>query len=320
MLGDESMSFARDSKEELTRLKIEGSCCLKSELAAIIFINGSLNLGKETYLELNTENAAVARRIFTLFKEVFKTEPRIVVRQKTKLKKNKVYNLRIDGRENIMNILLLIGLMKSEGKENGYIFSESIDKDILEKECCKRSFLRGAYLATGSIAHPDNSYHLEILSEYKSKGKDLVEIMQYFGLAPGLMDKKNGYIVYIKGSDEISKFLSVIGAHKALLDFENVRVMKGMRNKINRLVNCETANLQKTVVASLRQIENIDVIDKNIGISNLPPELKEIAMKRVNYPEKNLKELGETLNPPLGKSGVNHRLRKLERIAKKLKN
>ena len=311
------MSFARDSKEELTRIKVDTQCCLKAELGAYIFINGSMNLGKKIYLELNSENAAVARRMFSLFKEVFEVEVQIVVRQKTRLKKNKVYNLRIEGREKILKILQSIGLIK-EGIE-GLMLNENINQEMIENECCKRSFLRGAYLASGSMTDPDLSYHLEIITEYKSKGRDLVRIMNFFDLKPGLMEKKNGYIVYIKGSEEISTFLNVIGAHKALLDFENVRVLKGMRNKINRLVNCETANLQKTVVASLRQVENIDIIDKAIGISNLPPDLKEIAIKRVNYPEKTLKELGEELSPPLGKSGVNHRIRKLERMAKKIK-
>lgn len=312
------MSFARDSKEELSRLELKGRCCLKAELAAFIFINGRLNLGKEVYLELNSENAAVVRRVFSLFKEVFEVEVQVLVRQKNRLKKNKIFILKIGGREIVFDILSSTGMMKEE-KEN-FLLGEIIDKEIVSSNCCKRAFLRGAYMASGSVSDPDSSYHLEILSEYKNKASELVKLMKEFDLSPGLMEKKNGlYIVYLKGSDEISEFLNIIGAHKALLDFENVRVMKGMRNKINRLVNCETANLQKTVVAALRQIENIDIIDKKIGISNLPPDLKEIAIKRVNHPEKNLKELGEIMDPPIGKSGVNHRLRKLEQIAKNIK-
>lgn len=314
------MSFAKNSKEELARLEINNECCAKAELAAFIFINGRLNLGENIYLELSSENAAIIRKMFTLLKETFRIEAQVLVRQKNRLKKNKVFILRVDThRYEVLKILTSIGILKDDGVN--LVFKEEIAKDFYFRDCCSRAFLRGAYLASGSVSNPDSSYHLEILSEYQNKAEDLVDIMKRFELNPGMMEKKNGsYIIYLKGSDEISTLLNIVGAHKALLDFENIRVIKEMRNKINRLVNCETANLQKTVVASLRQIENIDIVDRKIGVYNLPPDLKEMAVKRVNHPEKNLKELGAVMDPPIGKSGVNHRLRKLEKMAKNLRN
>ncbi len=307
------LSYAKSCKNELARLETEQTCCERAELAAFIHMSGTLSLQSDVSLQLNTENPAIARRIFSVFKNRYGEEMDIVMHKKTRLQKGNSYLLKLTGRETVSYVLSDLGITKQ-----GFEFITGIAEQVIKNRCCKRAYLRGAFMARGSVANPESSYHLEITADYEEYLDDLIEIMQYFDLTPGKLARKKEYVSYIKDSEQISEFLNIIGAHKTLLDFENIRVMKGMRNKINRLVNCETANLQKTVVASLRHIKNIQTIDEKMGLTKLPQSLQEVAIKRVKYPEANLTELGELLEPPVGKSGVNHRLRKIEKIADKL--
>ncbi|OWZ83798.1 DNA-binding protein WhiA [Natranaerobius trueperi] len=307
------MSFAKSCKNELARLEIKKHCCERSELAAFVHMNGSLTLTDDVTLQLSTENPAIARRIYSLFKDKFHKDMQILMRKGIRLQKTNSYALKLTGKDKVIHILSSLGIT-----EGGFQITKGINKDMIKTRCCKRAYLRGAFLAKGSVVNPDSSYHLEITADYEEYLDDLVNVMEKFEIQPGKITRKKEYVVYLKDSEQICEFINVIGAHKTLLDYENVRVMKGMRNKINRLVNCETANLQKTVVASLRHINNIKTIDEKLGLSNLPSNLQEIAFKRVEYPEANLKELGELLEPPVGKSGVNHRLRKIEKLAERL--
>lgn len=180
----------------------------------------------------------------------------------------------------------------------------------------------GAFLAGGSINHPEtSSYHLEIFSLYEEHNQAICELMNGFSLSAKTLERKKGFITYLKESEKITEFLNIIGAHQALLYFEDVRIMKDMRNSVNRLVNCETANLNKTVGAALRQVENIRFIDKTIGLENLPPKLQEVAKLRVKHQDVTLKELGEMMQGgKVSKSGINHRLRKIDEFADKLRN
>lgn len=181
--------------------------------------------------------------------------------------------------------------------------------------------MRGAFLAGGSVNNPEtSSYHLEIFSLYKEHNDSLCELLNEFHLNSKTLERKKGYITYLKEAEKITEFLNVIGAHNSLLRFEDVRIVRDMRNSVNRLVNCETANLNKTIGASLRQVENIKYIDERIGLEALPDKLREIAQLRIDYQEVTLKELGEMVTSgKISKSGINHRLRKLDEIAEQLR-
>ena len=190
---------------------------------------------------------------------------------------------------------------------------------LLKSNCCKRSFVRGAYFTVGSMSDPEKSYHLEFVCQNEEYAEQMVEILKSFSLDARIVLRKKYYVVYMKEGEGIVDLLNVMEAHVALLELENTRILKEMRNSINRRVNCEAANITKTVNAATRQVEDILYIKEHYGFQNLPENLCEIAVVRLENPEASLKELGELLNPKVGKSGVNHRLRKLMEIADGLK-
>ena len=189
------------------------------------------------------------------------------------------------------------------------------------KKCCKRSYLRGAFLAGGSVNNPEtSSYHLEIFSLYKEHSEALCELMNSFDLNAKTLERKKGYMTYLKEAEKITDFLIIIGANNAMLKFEDIRILRDMRNSVNRLVNCETANLNKTIGASVRQVENIKYIQGTVGLDVLPEKLREIAELRVAHKDVTLKEFGEMVSSgPISKSGINHRLRKIDEIAEKIR-
>ncbi len=308
------MSFAAQTKKELTNLK-EDRCCLEAELSALIRIGGILQVVEKSLLiDIQSENAAIARHVYKLLKELYQIQPDIIVRRKMRLKKNNIYIVRTKFKAKEV-------LQKLQIIDENYVFYPGINPKILKSKCCKRAYLRGAFLAGGSVNNPGNSaYHLEITGNDRLTIVDLTKVANRFNLNAKWIERKKGYVMYIKESEKIAEFLSIVGAHQALLHFEDVRIVKDMRNSVNRLVNCETANLNKVISAALRQTENIQLIDREVGIDNLPEKLKELAKLRLKYPEANLAELGEMLTEKVSKSGVNHRMRKLEELAKKLKN
>ena len=308
------MSFASEMKNELTRIETD-LCCSKAELAALIRMNGNLNIqNMQWVINVQSENAAIARRVYSLTKKIFGVDIELLVRKKMKLKKNNVYICRIKMKtKEILDELSIL----QDGQ-----FVQHIDQSLIKDECCKRSYLRGAFLAGGSVNNPEtSSYHLEIFSLYESHSEGLTEMMNGYGLNAKTLERKKGYISYLKEAEKISDFLSIIGGYQALLKFEDVRIVRDMRNSVNRLVNCETANLNKTIGAAMRQVENIRLIDEEIGIDELPERLREIARLRVQHQDISLKELGEMVSTGvISKSGVNHRLRKIDEIAEKLRN
>ncbi len=309
------MSFAAQTKKELTLIELE-PCCTRAELSALIRMNGSLQLnGGKVGLDISTENAAIARRIYSLLKSLYPAlHIELLVRKKMRLKKNNVYIVRIPFKvQEMLKELCIV--------QEGYIFEDAIDESILKKLCCKKTYLRGAFMAGGSVNNPEgNSYHLEILSMYEGHSRALSDLANVFDLNSRVIERKKGYVFYIKEGERIIHFLNLIGAHQALFRFEDVRIMKDMRNSVNRLVNCETANLNKTIGASLRQMENIRFLSDNMGLDQLPPKLREVAEIRLQNPDINLKEIGEMLGGKVSKSGVNHRLRKLDEMAEKLRS
>jgi DNA-binding protein WhiA len=308
------MSFASETKKELTNLEVK-PCCIRSELSALIRMNGSLSFSnRKLIVDIQTENAAIARRIYTLLKMAFQVQVELLVRKKMRLKKNNVYIVRLSHQaKEILEDTKILG--------EGFTFIHDISKDLIKKKCCKRSYLRGAFLAGGSVNNPEtSSYHLEIFSLYKEHNDSLCELMNTFELNSKTLERKKGYITYLKEAEKITEFLNIIGAHNALLRFEDVRIVRDMRNSVNRLVNCETANLNKTIGASIRQVENIRYIADTVGLQILPQKLREIAELRIQYTDVTLKELGEMVSGgAISKSGINHRLRKIDEIAEKLR-
>ncbi|MEK3980604.1 DNA-binding protein WhiA [Psychrobacillus sp. INOP01] len=309
------MSFASETKKEMTQEESE-PCCARAELSALIRMNGSLSFSnKMLSLDVQTENAAIARRLYTLIKSLYPYQVELLVRKKMRLKKNNIYICRI--REGAKNLLEDLQILK-----DGFQFEYSISKELVQKSCCKRAYLRGAFLAGGSVNNPEtSSYHLEIYSSYKTHSDALVDLMNEYELNAKTIERKKGFVAYLKEAEKISDFLSIAGAHRALLKFEDVRIIRDMRNSVNRLVNCETANLNKTISAAIRQVDNIRFIENSIGLDQLPEKLREIARLRVEYQDVTLKELGEMVSTGnVSKSGVNHRLRKIDEIADALRN
>lgn len=312
--GGASMSFASETKKELTQIE-ESDQCLKAEVSAIIRMNGTLSFSnKQLSLDVQTENAAIARRIYTIIKKLYPYNVELLVRKKMRLKKNNVYICRI--REGAQEILRDLDILQGEFQLN-----HSISQSLLKTDEQKRAYLRGAFLAGGSVNNPEtSSYHLEIYSMYKEHSEALANLMNEFQLNAKTIDRKKGHITYLKEAEKISDFLGLTGAFQAMLKFEDVRILRDMRNSVNRIVNCETANLNKTIGAALRQVENIKFIDQTIGIDNLPEKLREVARLRIEHQDVTLKELGEMVSTgTVSKSGINHRLRKIDEIAEKLR-
>jgi len=309
------VSFSSVAKNEVCRVSLSKECCRIAELSALLHLTGSIQKTSHQFsLRADTESAAVARRGFSLIKDVFAVHAQIEMKQ-NHLKKNHIYSLVIHASGEVLEILHKTGLVTHKN-----IFrTENIKESIISKKCCKISFLRGAFLGGGSISNPEKMYHLEFVTGTEAFAEGLAKILNSFHLNAKTAQRKNHMITYLKEGDKISAFLSLVGAHAAVMEFENIRILKEMRNNVNRAVNCETANLSKTVNAAVRQTENIAYIQKHIGFEKLIPSLREIAELRINNPEASLDELKDQLSEPIGRSGVNHRLRKLNEIAENLK-
>ena len=287
------MSFSHDVKEELEKHIGNARHCQMAELAAILNFCGQFGRDESGGFTVGfqTENETVVRKGFTLLKKTFNIEA----------------GMALDATE-IQEIYHKFGDL-----------NEPVNSLLVKNSCCQRAFLRGAFLSIGSISDPEKGYHLELVCTNEEKAKQLQEIMLNFEIESKMVMRKKYYVVYLKEGKAIVELLNVMEAHVALMNLENLRILKEVRNTVNRRVNCEAANIYKSVEAARKQIEDILLIKEKIGFSNLPANLKQIAELRLENPEMPLKELGEELDPPVGKSGVNHRLRKLSEIAKALK-
>ena len=295
------MSFSSIVKEELSK-KISGARhCQIAELAAIYSFCGSfVQKNKEnSYIFFNFENVLVANKCFTLMKKAFTIYSGC----------DFVNQIAYDEKS------LTISVNDKELCEKIQDALESFS--VTERTCCRRAYLRGEYLCGGSTTDPGKSYHLEIVCKNKKSADKIIELFETFDVDAKLVERGRYYIVYIKDSNKIVLALNVFEAPVALMEYENTIIMKEMRNSINRQNNCDVANLNKTVSAAQSVISDIKQLMGTAEYENLPDNIKEVAMLRVEYPDASLKELGEMLTPPLGKSGVNHRLRKLSEMARK---
>ena len=311
------MSFSGKVKEELAGQLSLARHCQVAELAALLCGCGRVEKMSDgnRKLWIQTENEAVARKSFTLLRKTFNIETAIVIREGSHLKRGKVYLVEVA--DPVRTEEVLQGTKLSVDNETGLL--EMDNSLVVQMNCCKRAFIRGTFLSSGSISDPEKGYHLEIVCSTMERAEQIQSIMKEFELDARIVTRKKNQVVYLKEGSQIVDFLGVVEAGSALMNLENIRIRKEISNNINRKVNCETANIGKTVSAAVKQIEDIRYIETHVGFSQLTEELEETAVCRLRYPEATLKELGEMMSPPVGKSGVNHRLRKLGRIADELR-
>ncbi len=313
------MSFSAKVKGELGRYTEMSREEALAQISAMMKVSGTIGFnGKGLSFKITTENPTSARLVFTLLKEHFQIHSKLMVKKSNSLKKNNIYMVVIDEQMGVRELLKETGIFKEV--DGGITLDYRIDEKMVETDDEKRAYIRGAFLGGGSVTNPEKNYHLEFVTHSEEYAQDLCELINSCGLNSKVIQRKNSFIVYIKEGEQIVDILNIMGAHSCLLELENIRIMKEMRNNVNRLVNCETANLSKTVNAAVRQVESIKIIQSKIGLKRLPQNLREIAELRLEYPDESLKELGEMLDPPVGKSGVNHRLRKIEKIAEELRS
>ena len=312
-------SFSSRVKEELSRQLNSARHCQIAEIAAIISLCGRIQIDENDRfgIKISTENVAVARKYFTLLKKTFNISTDVVIRHNSCLKRNWTYGVAVSEDEDARKVLLAVKLLDDRGEIGENL---SVVKNlVIQNPCCRRAFIRGAFLAAGSISDPERFYHFEIVCAVEDKAKQLQDIMATFGLDARIVARKKYFVVYIKEGNQIADILNVMEASVALMEFENIRILKEMRGSVNRQVNCETANINKTVSAAVKQTRDITFIKETIGFDSLPKNLADVARARLERPEATLKELGESLSPPVGKSGVNHRLRKLSIMAEDLR-
>lgn len=284
------MSFSGSVKEELLGHISKSRHCQLAELVAFLNFSGRVIHGKERdFLSFESENEELVRKYFTLAK--------------------KTYNIKTS----ISDV--------EEREITGNLFHEdlSVKNSYLQNACCKRAFIRGAFLTSGSMSDPEKAYHFEIVCNREDRAEQLRDIMNSFGMEAKIVSRKRSYVVYLKEGEQIVDILNIMEAPVALMNLENIRILKEMRNSVNRQVNCETANIHKTVSAAVKQIEDIEYLREKVGLEHLPLPLREMAYVRLEHPDAPLKELGTYLVPAVGKSGVNHRLRKLGIMAEDLR-
>lgn len=291
------MSFSGKVKDELLERYPTARHCMLAELAAITFCCGRVSWENNNIqnMEIYTENEGITRKYFTLLQKTFNIGTGIAIRRNM-AKGSASYDIYAKGKELL-----------------------AVRNAMVQAVCCKRAYIRGAFITAGSMSDPSKSYHFEIVCNTWEEADHLKTMINSFDMEAKIVGRKKTYVVYLKEGSQIVDILNVMEAHVALLELENVRIMKEMRNSVNRKVNCETANINKTVSAAVRQMEDIKYIRDTIGFDKLPEGLKDVALTRLTYPEATLKELGGLLENPIGKSGVNHRLRKLSDIAVKLR-
>lgn len=286
------MSFSREVKEELAGHISPARHCQIAELSALLSMCGQFGRNQDGYyIGFQTENEAVLKKSFTLLKKAFNIEADAMLREEQ---------------------------MQELYDEFGDL-EKPVNQLLIKNSCCQRAFIRGAFLAAGSMSDPSKGYHLEFVCTSMEKAGQLQRVIQEFNIDAKIVIRKKYYVVYLKEGSGIVDILNVMEAHVALMKLENLRILKEMRNSINRQVNCEAANITKTVNAATRQIEDIELIKEQYGFQKLPEPLRQMAEVRLEHPDAPLKELGEYLDPPVGKSGVNHRLRKLSELADRIR-
>lgn len=302
------MSFASEIKSELLRTEDKSACCTRAELCGLVLYAGAILPGGK--LRISTENAATARRGFSLIKELFDIKSEILTNHSHKGKGGNAYSISIETPKETLRVLSGLSLMEAK------TVSFRVREEIVANPCCMRAFLRGAFLGGGSVANPEKEYHLEFSTTRTSLAEDTVRLFSSFGLTARIVTRKGSQVVYFKSSEEIGDVLNIIGAAYAYMELMNVRILKEKRNQVNRRVNCESANMDKTVDAAQTQKNAILHLQKKGRFSSMPPKLRETAEMRLAFPEAPLSEIASLLG--VSKSCVNHRMRKMVELAEKV--
>ena len=312
------MSFASDVRGELARVVTEDICCVRSELNAALLCSGGIAWrGRNRYaVTITASDAAIVRRYFAMVKRRWGIVGQIRTLSGDALNNQTRYQLAIPEDE----ALSLLGALDLLDEGELFGLRTLPTEATLEYSCCGKSFLRAAFMMCGAISDPEKGYHIEIAAPNEALAELISTLLDGFDLRAGTAERKSRYVVYLKRAEDISDMLSLLGAVRAMMDFENIRVKKEVSNRVNRQMNCDTSNINRVMNAAEAQIRDIQFIDRKLGLDKLPDSLREMAYTRANNPEMPLAELGELMEPPLGKSGVNARLRRLTAIADKLRS
>ncbi|SCY68279.1 DNA-binding protein WhiA [Butyrivibrio sp. INlla14] len=313
------MSFSLEVKEELSKHIGSSRHCRLAEIAAIIDGAGYIRKAEngEITLYLQDDNTLVVRKFFTLLKKAFNIGTSILEGVPNIKENGRIYRPVVTDQKAIHSVLGAIRMIDQDS--NIRDISDGISRQVTRNSCCKRAFLRDSFMCIGSISDPNKGYHLEFVCTTQSQAEGLQEMIESFDIKAMIVRRKKYYVLYIKEGSGIVDLLNIMEAPVSLMNLENLRIVKEMRNSINRRVNCEVANITKTVNAATKQIEDITYLRDHYGFENLHVNLREMAEVRLEHPDATLMELGQFLDPPVGKSGVNHRLRKLSELADKIK-
>ncbi len=310
------MSFSSDVKNEIIA-SAESTKRQKLSLVLGMLCFGArlIKDGERTKLRFSTENPKVARKLYTFIKNEFSIVAKLTIH---KTPKNIMYIVAIDDEKYIEELFFLTGLLK-RGETIDNFLNFKISRSVVSNAACKKSFIKGAFLGGGSVSDPKKNSHLEFVTSHYKLSHDFQKLLTECELSPKIVVRKSNYVLYFKNSQEVADILIMLDSFDSLMEYHNAKIMKDMRNSINRKMNCDTANLSKTVEASLIQVRAIEKLERVGALDKLSPQLREIARLRLEYRELSLQELGAMLSTPIGKSGVNHRLRKLVTEAEKYK-
>ncbi len=305
------MSFSNMAKQELAHLKPRKKCCRRAELSALIRMGGSIHL-KDGKLSLSvvSRSPATARKILLLMKDQFDIDTELLTRRPGLLKKKIEQIIFVPDQKRLSYALKKMGIL-----DNRSAIEPGVPFDLINSYCCKAAYLRGVFLGGGSISEPTHGHHIEMATANLTLARDILSLLRDLKIDARLHTRKRDHAVYFKEADQIEDFLAMIGAHKTVLDYENMRIIRTFKGQVNRIVNCEAYNLRKSANASIEQIKDIKQIDGTRGISSLPKALREIALLRLSDRSANLRELGEVCNPILSKSAVYHRMRRIHQLA-----
>lgn len=309
------MSFSTEVKNEVSRLAFDSKGETLSFLAGLYRVNGSLLYNfQNTKVQFSTETNAIARRIFADIKDLYNYECSIEVVKGSAFRRKNLYKISIESpisKEFLEDIEL--------NADPFFINTNDVPKKLIEEDSFKKAYIVGSFLGAGSITSPDKGYHMEIVAGNLNYARELSEILEHFNIYPKIASRKDDNFLYLKEGESIADFLALIGAYQNMFKFEDIRVFKEIKNNVNRVMNFESANMDKTINASIKHVDDIEFIIDKKGLDYLNENLREIAIARLEYPEDSLKQLGERLDPPVGKSGVNHRLKKIHEIAESLR-
>lgn len=308
------MSFASDTRQELCRELPEEDCCRTAKLAALVRFAATLRLSSRGLgIRFDVESAALARHLFVLIKQQTGEKPLLVAVADPRLGRSRRYQVSLEG-EAAKQVLLKSDMLDEHGALH---LSSQLPLGLLRRRCCKRAFIQGAFLAVGTLSHPQRAYHAEFqMKDFELAGA-LCDLLQKLDLHARVHARRDHFVIYIKQAEDVSSLLAQLGANQALIEYENIRISKQVMGNTNRFVNCDTANTNKTLAAAQRQVAHIKLLMQNGGMDRLPPPLRDMAAIRLEQPDASLDELAAALG--ISKSGVNHRLRKLESLAQALR-